>query len=167
MKEQATQDAVTTAPQATPRYADYLAQLRAKSVGAGIVAAGLLVAGGLLADAVDANAAMVPFVALALVLAVYGVYLWAHVDAVTRDLWQREIAKGEDIDGDGNVGPPRRSVRYGSPGATHGWWNPARSPLQKTRSTKSPSIGPAGTWTGRSTWRSPATQGCSARASWW
>lgn len=90
--------------------ADYFAWLRAKSVAAGILAAGILAGGGVAVDATGLAALIIPFVAVAGVLAVYGVFLWLHVNSTVRDLWQREIKEGKDIDGDGKVGPPKGHV---------------------------------------------------------
>jgi hypothetical protein len=97
-------------PQAAPVTADYLAWLRAKSVGAGILAAGVLAGGGLVVDATGLAVVLVPFVAVAVVLAVYGVALWLHVNSVTRDLWRRELRDGKDYTGDGHLGPPQGHV---------------------------------------------------------
>lgn len=90
--------------------AEYLAWLRAKAVAAGVLAAGVLSGGGVIVDATEMAAVLIPFAAVSAVLAVYGVYLWLHVNNTVRDLWQREIKDGKDIDGDGKVGPPRGHV---------------------------------------------------------
>lgn len=90
--------------------AEYLAWLRAKAVAAGVLAAGVLSGGGVIVDATEMAAVLIPFAAVSAVLAVYGVYLWLHVNNTVRDLWQREIKDGKDIDRDGKVGPPRGHV---------------------------------------------------------
>lgn len=103
---------------AAPVTADYLAWLRAKSVAAGIVAASVLAGGGLVVDATGLAVVLFPFAAVAIVLVVYGVYLWRHVDSTVRDLWQREVKDGKDYNHDTYVGDPFNNVRVqGSNGA--------------------------------------------------
>jgi hypothetical protein len=38
--------------------------------------------------------------------------LHRHTQDVVADLWRREMAAGRDLDGDGEIGPPKRVTRY-------------------------------------------------------
>lgn len=106
----------TAAPQ--PNYGSYhgnaskLAGLRAKAVLAWMVAASLLVAGGWLAYEFDRLPLLLVGAVLALPVYVYATHLWLNTNHVQRELWRHEEDAGQDLDGDGVIGRPRRETRY-------------------------------------------------------
>ena len=50
--------------------------------------------------------------------AVWSWLLYARINAAQTTIWQEEFARGEDLDGDGVVGKPRRPLIVSRPGAT-------------------------------------------------
>jgi hypothetical protein len=90
------------------RNADNLARLRAKAILADIAAGALIAAGIYVAIHTGQPAALLPFAVAAVAALVYGVSLWTYTTEVRHNLWRQEQAAGQDLDGDGHIGQPRK-----------------------------------------------------------
>ena len=92
--------------------ASKLAGLRAKAVIGWMIALGLVIGGGWLGIEFGTWWAFVAGIVLALPIYVYATHLWLNTNYVQRELWRAEEDSGQDFDGDGVIGKPRRETRY-------------------------------------------------------
>jgi hypothetical protein len=107
-----------TDPSTPPSFGGYyknarnVANLKLQAAAEGLVAVGL--AGVGVYGAVELQALWPVAVGgtAALLTAVHTLALRQHTQDVVADLWRHEMAAGRDLDGDGEIGPPRRVTRY-------------------------------------------------------
>lgn len=83
-----------------------LAMQRVRAYLAALLGLSLLALAILIAIETRQPLVILPGVALLGACAIYTVSVWKDVDNVRRQLWMLEARTGQDIDGDGHIGPP-------------------------------------------------------------
>lgn len=89
-----------------------LAMQRVRAAIGVLVGLSMLTASIAIAAQIDQPLAVLAGVVALVICAIYTVSVWQDVDNVRHALWSRETATGQDIDGDGVVGNPTRTVGH-------------------------------------------------------